>query len=89
MPIEIDGIQYFSATDINREIGITRQTLWRWRRQRDIPQGQKYRGHQLLFTKQDVEAIRQHANRLEPVVRRGISSTTRSAARLRKKHDNA
>lgn len=79
MPIEIAGVRYFSATDINREIGITRQTLWRWRKLREIPQGQKYRGHQLLFTKEDVDAIRQYANRLEPVARRNSAHLGRSA----------
>lgn len=83
MPIEIAGIRYFSATDINREIGITRQTLWRWRKQREIPQGHKYRGHQLLFTKEDVEAIRRYANRLEPVAREN-STYTKRPTRLRK-----
>lgn len=67
MPIEIDGIRYFSAADIHRDLGVARQTLWRWRKDRKIPQGRRYRDHQVVFTKEEVEAIREYANRLEPV----------------------
>jgi predicted DNA-binding transcriptional regulator AlpA len=66
MPIEIAGITYFTATDILRELGPTRQTLWRWRKNRSIPQGRRYRGRQVVFTKQELDAIRQYAHRLEP-----------------------
>jgi predicted DNA-binding transcriptional regulator AlpA len=66
MSIEIQGVAYFSATDIYRDLGIVRQTLWRWRRARTIPQGRRYRGRQIVFTKEEVEEIRQFANRLEP-----------------------
>lgn len=66
MPIEIEGVTYFSAADIHREIGITRQTLWRWRKAREIPQGRRYRGRKVVFTKQEIKAIREYANRLEP-----------------------
>lgn len=67
MPIEIDGIRYFSAADIHRDLGVARQTLWRWRKDRKIPQGRRYRDHQVVFTKEEVEAIREYANRLAPV----------------------
>ena len=64
--IEINGIQYFTSADICREIGVARQTLWRWRKTRDIPQGLRYRNQAIVFTRAEVEAIRQHSNRLEP-----------------------
>jgi predicted DNA-binding transcriptional regulator AlpA len=67
MPIEIEGVTYFSALDIQRELGVARQTLWRWRKTRKIPQGCRYRDRRVVFTKQEVEAIRDYANRLEPV----------------------
>jgi predicted DNA-binding transcriptional regulator AlpA len=66
MVIEIDGVEYATAADINREIGITRQTLWRWRKSGKIPRGRRYRGYQVVFTRQEVDAIREFANRLEP-----------------------
>jgi hypothetical protein len=66
MPMEIEGVEYFTATDIQREVGVVRQTLWRWRRARVIPQGQRYRNKSIVFTRSEVEAIREYSNRLEP-----------------------
>jgi hypothetical protein len=63
----IEGVTYLSATDIQRELGVTRQTLWRWRKERKIPLGRRYRNKQVVFTQQEVEAIREYSNRLEPV----------------------
>ena len=67
MPIEIDGVNYFSATDLHQELGVARQTIWRWRKARKIPQGHRYRDRQVVFTSQEATAIRAYANRLEPV----------------------
>jgi hypothetical protein len=64
--IEIEGVTYFSAADIHRQIKVARQTLWRWRKARKIPQGRRYRDRQIVFTKKEVEAIREYANRLVP-----------------------
>jgi hypothetical protein len=51
--LEIDGVRYFSASELLIELGVSRQTLWRWRQQRKIPAD-------------EVELIRQYANRIEP-----------------------
>jgi predicted DNA-binding transcriptional regulator AlpA len=67
MSIQVEGVTYFSVADIQRDLGIPRQTIWRWRKARHIPQGRLYRGKQLVFTKDEVEEIRKYANRLEPV----------------------
>jgi hypothetical protein len=66
MSIEIEGTEYFTAADIQRDIGVVRQTLWRWRRARKIPQGRRYRDQAIVFTRSEVEAIRVYSNRLEP-----------------------
>lgn len=66
MPLEIAGIEYFTAADIQRTIGIARQTLWRWRTGGKIPQGRRYRDKAIVFTRQELEAICEYANRLEP-----------------------
>lgn len=66
MPVHIEGVDYFTAADIHRELGVARQTLWRWRKARKIPQGRRYRDRQVVFTREEVEAIREYSNRLEP-----------------------
>jgi hypothetical protein len=66
MPIEIEGVEYFTAIDIQREVGVVRQTLWRWRRARKIPQGRRYRDKTIVFTRAEMDAIREYSNRLEP-----------------------
>lgn len=67
MPILIDRVEYFTASDIQRDLGVARQTLWRWRKGRKIPQGRRYRDRQVVFTRQEVDAIRDYSNRLAPV----------------------
>lgn len=66
MVIEIEGVRYYSATDVYEELGIARQTLWRWRKASKIPGGRRYRGYQVVFTAKEMVQIRQFANRLEP-----------------------
>ncbi|MCC6644559.1 MAG: helix-turn-helix domain-containing protein [Polyangiaceae bacterium] len=66
MLIQIDGVEYFTAADIHRELGVARQTLWRWRKARKIPPGRRYRDRQIVFTRAEVDAIREYSNRLEP-----------------------
>jgi hypothetical protein len=64
--LEIDGVSYFSTSELLVELGVSRQTLWRWRQQRKIPAGHRYRDKTILFTADEVELIRQYANRIEP-----------------------
>ena len=66
-PIIIDGVEYYKHSEVAEELGVSRQTLWRWRRQGSIPVGHRYRDGKTLFTAAEVEAIRQFANRVEPL----------------------
>jgi hypothetical protein len=84
VPIKVEGVTYFSASDIHRELAVARQTLWRWRKARKIPQGRRYRDRQIVFTEQEVAAIRDYANRLAPVEPAKISRSRRSSARKRR-----
>ena len=67
MPLEVDEVTYYSAADVVRDIGVSRQTLWRWRQDGKVPLGRRYRDRSILFTAAELEQIREYANRIEPV----------------------
>jgi hypothetical protein len=67
MPVEIQGAQYYTNTEVSDQLKVSRQTLWRWREQGSIPAGLRHRSRQVLFTVEEVEQIREFANRLEPI----------------------
>jgi predicted DNA-binding transcriptional regulator AlpA len=68
MPVLIDSTRYFCALEIANELSVSRSTFWRWRSRGEIPSGKKYRGGKMvLFTEEEFGAIREFANRLEPV----------------------
>ena len=67
MPVEIQGFQYLSLGEVAEEIGVTRQTLWRWRRDDAIPQGHRGRKGMVLFNPEEVRAIRAFVERVEPI----------------------
>jgi predicted DNA-binding transcriptional regulator AlpA len=66
MPVEVSGKRFFNVTDVTEIVGVTRQSIWRWRKDNEIPDGRRYRGRELLFTREEVEKIYAHAHRLEP-----------------------
>jgi predicted DNA-binding transcriptional regulator AlpA len=66
MPLTIDGITYHSMAEVLTALGISRATLWRWRAERRIPQGSRLRG-KVLFSADDLAAIREFALRVEPI----------------------
>jgi predicted DNA-binding transcriptional regulator AlpA len=67
MPVEINGTRYLQVTEVADTVGVTRQTLWRWRRDGVIPVGRKYRGRQIIYTQSEVELIQLFAERIEPI----------------------
>ena len=67
MAVEIEGVHYVSAAELAKEVGVSRQTLWRWRKEAKIPAGHRFRDRQVMFTEPEAEAIREHANRIEPI----------------------
>lgn len=66
MAISVAGVTYYTTKDIVDSLSITRQTLWRWRLERKVPIGRRFRDKQLLFTKSEFEIIKDFANRIEP-----------------------
>jgi predicted DNA-binding transcriptional regulator AlpA len=67
MPITLEGVTYLSVTEVVRLVGISRQTLWRWRDSARVPIGRKFRDGQVLFTPGEVQAICDYANQVEPI----------------------
>jgi len=61
----VNGVEYFPATELLVEIGVSRQTLWRWRRRGQIPRGRRYRDGRILFTGREVEMIKRFATSVE------------------------
>jgi excisionase family DNA binding protein len=67
MPVTIEGQEYYTNAEVSDELKVSRQTLWRWREKGTIPAGLRYRTRQVLFKADEVDAIRQFANRLVPI----------------------
>jgi hypothetical protein len=67
MPINIKGQEFFTAAELIQELGVTRQTLWRWRTSGDVPAGRRYRNREVIFTTTEAEMIKDFADRIEPI----------------------
>lgn len=63
----LEGKTYFSAADVARELGVSRQTIWRWQKDGKIPGGLRYRDHRVVYTAEEFSVIRDYAHRLEPI----------------------
>ncbi|PYJ55966.1 MAG: hypothetical protein DME82_05810 [Verrucomicrobia bacterium] len=66
MPVLIGNIRYFYAVEIYTELCVSRTTFWRWRTDGRIPRGRRHRGGKVLFNEEELAAIREYADRLEP-----------------------
>lgn len=80
MPLEIDGEIYATTSDVLDAIGVSRQTLWRWRRNGKIPVGRRYRDGQIIFNTEEMDDIKSYANRLIPAE---IHSKKRTAFQMK------
>ena len=67
MPININKMKYFTASDVLDKLNVSRQTLWRWRQEGSIPRGHRFRNRYVVFTPQEVLEIEAHANRIDPI----------------------
>lgn len=67
MPVNINNIKYISASELLAELGVTRQTLWRWRQQGKIPSGNRMRNRMVVFSPGEVEEIKAFANQIQPI----------------------
>jgi len=67
MPVEINGRQYSTSSEVAEELKVNPVTLWRWRRKGVIPTGLRSRNRQVLFTPEEVAQIREYSTKLVPV----------------------
>jgi len=67
MPLTISGVTYFTAADVAERLAVSRQTLWRWRQERKIPVGHRFRNRHVVFTPAEVKEIELFANRIDPI----------------------
>ena len=67
MAINIEGTPYIAAHELLCELGVSRQTLWRWRVEGHIPTGHRFRDGRVVFTHAEADEIRRYANRIEPI----------------------
>ena len=67
MPIDIDGVTYYAVSDVTEQLGVSRQTLWRWKKNGKVPAGRRMRNNQVVFTKTEFDSIRMYANAVEPI----------------------
>ena len=67
MELEIEGTAYLSVSGLLEELDVSRQTLWRWRKEGKIPQGHRFRDGKVVFTGAEADEIRRFANRVEPI----------------------
>jgi hypothetical protein len=63
----IGGVRYVTALDLARSLGVSRQTLWRWRSEGSIPAGSRFRNKEIVFTVEEAAQVRAFAERLVPV----------------------
>jgi predicted site-specific integrase-resolvase len=68
----IDGVTYFSVIAAAKAAGVSRQTVWRWHQDGKIPPGHLYRGRYTVFSASELNAIREFANRIEPIRRETV-----------------
>lgn len=68
MPLELNGRLYYAVDDVLADLGISRQTLWRWRRSGAVPAGHRFRDRQVVFDEDEFEAIRSYATHIEPLI---------------------
>ena len=65
--VTIDGVSYVAATRLARELGVSRQTLWRWRTEGKIPAGNRFRNGRIVYSPTEAELVRSYAQQLEPL----------------------
>ncbi len=67
MPVSVGEFEYLTLAEVALAVGVTRQTLWRWRRNGKVPAGMRLRDGRILYGSRDVAAVRTFAEELTPL----------------------
>jgi predicted site-specific integrase-resolvase len=65
MPREMNGKRYWSASEVCREVAISRPTLYRWLKRGILTKLHRDRKGWRMFTEEDVKKIRLEANKID------------------------
>jgi excisionase family DNA binding protein len=65
MPTEISGEVYYTTSEVCKETGISRPTLFRWLKQGVLKEIRKDRRGWRLFTEDDLNTIKAETRRIE------------------------
>lgn len=65
MPVKIEGRTYYRTSEVCKEAGISRATLFRWLRQDMLDRSYKDRRGWRLFTENDLHIIKMETNRVD------------------------
>ena len=71
LPLEVSGSKCFTVSELAVDLCVSRQTMWRWRREGEIPSGSRFRNRQVVFTPEKADAVLEYANRVEPITEVG------------------
>ena len=68
MPVVVNGQRYYRTAEVCREVGISRNTLFRWLKQRKVTEVEyrDYRGWR-LFTQEQVDVIKQKSGQVNTI----------------------
>jgi len=64
MPEKLNGELVYTQAELIETLGVSRQTMWRWRTEGAIPAGRRLRGGGVIFSLDEVREIEQFANRV-------------------------
>lgn len=67
MSLQVNGRDYFTATEVINEVGVARQTFWRWRQEGRVPAGSRFREKLVIFTPEELQEIKDYSNRMQPI----------------------
>ena len=64
-PLEIQGRVYHPTSSVIKQLQVTRQTLWRWRKRGLIPPGHSLPNRRVYYTDAEVEKIWAYCRQVE------------------------